>query len=86
LLLAEKGRVELHPQASDWISRALTQLPLKEASLTHEIALETRNVHLPHRDPVDIFLVATARVLGLTLATADRRLLAANGISTLANR
>lgn len=86
LLLAGKGRVELHPQASEWISRALTQLHLKEASLTHEIALETRNVRLPHRDPVDIFLVATARVLGLTLVTADRRLLAANGLSTLANR
>jgi PIN domain nuclease of toxin-antitoxin system len=39
-----------------------------------------------HRDPADRFLAATAQVLGLTLVTADERLLALKDIATLANR
>jgi len=30
----------------------------------------------PHRDPTDRFLIATARALGATLVTADRKILA----------
>ena len=86
LMLVEKGRVVLDLEASAWVSKALSMVPLKEAPLTHEVALETREVHLPHRDPVDRLLAATARVFGLTLVTADQRLIAAKGLSTLANR
>ena len=44
--------------------------------------------HLPSScfDPADRFLVATAEVLELTLATADERLLGLGDIKTLANR
>jgi PIN domain nuclease of toxin-antitoxin system len=41
---------------------------------------------LPHQDPADRFLAATAEVLGLTLVTADHRLLGLGTIATLANR
>jgi PIN domain nuclease of toxin-antitoxin system len=41
---------------------------------------------LPQRDPADRFLAATAKVLGLTLATADSKLLGLGDIATLANR
>ena len=41
---------------------------------------------LSHSDPADRFLVATAEVLGLTLVTADERLLGLGEIKTLANR
>ncbi len=37
-------------------------------------------------DPADRFLAATAQVLGLTLVTADERLLGLGEIATLANR
>jgi len=40
---------------------------------------------LPHRDPADRFLVATARVFGLTLVTADEQLLKARQSPVLAN-
>lgn len=86
LVLVEKGRVVLDLEASAWVSQALRMVPLKEAPLTHEVALETRKVHLAHRDPVDLLLAATARVFGLTLVTADKRLMAAKGLATLANR
>ncbi len=86
LILVEKGRVVLDLEASAWVSQALRMVPLKEAPLTHEVALEARQVHLAHRDPVDLLLAATARVFGLTLVTADKRLLAAKGLGTLPNR
>jgi PIN domain nuclease of toxin-antitoxin system len=59
---------------------------LHEAPLTFEIALATRDLALMHRDPADRFLAATAKVLGLTLVTADERLLGLGEIATLANR
>jgi len=39
---------------------------------------------LPHQDPVDRFLVASAIVYDLTLVTADRRLLRSRAVPTLA--
>ena len=43
------------------------------------------NLSLPHKDPADRFLIATAQVMQLTLVTADRELLGLGEISTLAN-
>jgi len=44
-----------------------------------------RGVALPRHDPADRFLVATARVLNLTLVTADERILKHPTIDLLAN-
>ncbi len=85
LVLCEKGRVILEPDPAEWVKRALESAPLLEAPLTHEIALETVRVRLPHRDPCDHFLTATARVLGLTLITADQRLIESRACPVLAN-
>ena len=41
---------------------------------------------LTHKDPADRFLAATAKVLGLVLATQDQDLLGLGDIQTLANR
>jgi PIN domain nuclease of toxin-antitoxin system len=41
---------------------------------------------LPHADPADRFLAATAKVLKLTLVTADKTLLGLGDIASLANR
>jgi PIN domain nuclease of toxin-antitoxin system len=41
---------------------------------------------LPHADPADRFLAATAKVFKLTLVTADQRLLGLGEIGSLANR
>jgi len=48
--------------------------------------LAAQQLLLPHPDPADRFLAATAQVLGLTLVTADERLLGLGEIKTLANR
>lgn len=84
LLLNSKGRIHLHDNARDWVIRATRHL--REAPLTHEIVVAAQELSLPHQDPADRFLAATAEVLGLTLVTADHRLLGLGTIATLANR
>lgn len=85
-LLCAKKRVTLNEEVGPWARKALAAAPIHEAPLTHEIALETTRLQLPHRDPADYFLAATARVLGLTLVTADERLIRARQFPVLANR
>jgi len=84
LLLNAKGRIRLHGDLAGWLARATAHL--REAPLTHEIVLAAQQLPLPHPDPADRFLAATAQVLGLTLVTADERLLGLGEIKTLANR
>lgn len=86
LILAEKGRVELDPDAVTWVRQVLQTIPFREAALPHEVAIQSRLIELPHQDPADRFLAATALVYNLTLVTADQRLLGAEAIPTLANR
>lgn len=86
LMLCEKRRVVVNEDTGKWIDKALSAVGLREAPLTHDVAVESRSIQLPHRDPADKFLVATAKVFDLTLVTADRNLIAAKGISVLANR
>jgi len=86
LHLVDKGRVVLDRAVETWVADTMRRVPFREASLTHEVALETRRVVLPHRDPADRFLAATAKVFGLILVTADKRLIAARKVRTLANR
>jgi PIN domain nuclease of toxin-antitoxin system len=84
LTLYAKGRIRLHGNLGEWVASATA--PLREAPLTHEIALAARELKLPHQDPADRFLAATAQVLDLTLVTADNELLGLGEIATLANR
>ena len=84
LLLVERGRIEVAEEPRDWITRVLAEVPLFEAPLTFEVAIASRAVVLPHEDPADRFLAATARLQRLTLVTADRRLLACPDLQTRA--
>ena len=85
-LLAEKKRIQLKPDPAGWIQRLLDTIPFREATLTHAVALMSRRIDLAHQDPADRFLAATAAVYGLTLVTADERLLHSDQFSTLAAR
>lgn len=86
LMLVEKGRVELDEDVEKWIARVIETAPPREAPLTTEVALASRQVRLSHGDPADAFLIATAKVFDLTLVTSDARLLKTEGVSILANR
>ena len=85
LLLAEKGRLTLTPSPEQWVRQALTQTPIKQAHLTHEVAISSRTLQLPHQDPADRFIAATAFVYHLTLITADQRIGSSRDIALLIN-
>ena len=86
LVLAERGRVRLDAEPRAWVAEALERSPLEEAALNHEVALRSREVSLPHQDPADRFLVATALTYELTLVTADETMIEAEACPILANR
>ena len=80
-VLVRKGRYRLDGEVDEWIETSMKAVPLRQAPITIEIA--RRVVEVPHKDPADAFLVATARTLDLTLVTADRKLLALEDLNTL---
>jgi|SRR5271165_6720471 len=86
ITLSRKGRIVNHPDIEILISQTLRALPLNEAPVTNEVAREVGRLRLPHRDPADHFLVATAKVFDLTLVTADEHLIKAPDIAVLPNR
>jgi PIN domain nuclease of toxin-antitoxin system len=83
LTLMQKGRIRVENPFA-WVERAAEQM--REAPLTREIVSVGLALPLPHADPADRFLAATAKVLKLTLVTADQRLLGLGDIASLANR
>jgi PIN domain nuclease of toxin-antitoxin system len=86
LTLARRGRLRLDPDAATWVRQALASAPLEEAPFTMDVALDTAAVVLPHGDPADRMLVATARVFDLTLVTADQGLIDAEQVAILSAR
>ena len=83
-LLAERGRIAVESDTpEDWLRRVLARVPLREAPLNHEVALRSRTVDVPHQDPADRFIAATALVYNLVLLTADDRLLASRQVRTM---
>lgn len=74
MILAEKQRIILMPSPEEWIKEALKRSPVKEALLSHAIAVRSRLIDLPHHDPADRFIAATAWEYNLTLITMDEKL------------
>jgi PIN domain nuclease of toxin-antitoxin system len=82
LILERKKKIQVPAHLQDWWLGAAKRFT--EAPLTREIVLVAHQLPLPP-DPADRFLAATAKVLGLTLVTADDRLLGLGDIATLGN-
>ncbi len=85
LVLAEKNRISVDREPRLWVRDALLAAPVNEAPITIEVAIASRTVGLPHQDPADRFIAASAIVHDLTLVTADKRLLACPDVRTVAN-
>lgn len=82
--LVERRRLELPHSLEEWVAFALAYPGVRLLELTPAIAIES--TRLPgefHRDPADQILVATARLHQAPIATADRRILAYDGVRTL---
>jgi len=83
LILAEKGRISLQPDPVTWVNLALKTLETREAQRNHSVAILSRQIALPHQDPADRFVVATAIYYGLKLATVDANLTGNSALQTL---
>ncbi|MFC1534120.1 type II toxin-antitoxin system VapC family toxin [Thermodesulfobacteriota bacterium] len=87
IILAEKGRLKLDDEPVTWMKNVLQSLPFRQATLNHEVAMKSRKIHLPHQDPADRFIVASAMVYDLTLVTSDKILIqSAKHVSILPNQ
>ncbi len=62
LTLAEKGRVELEPDAVTWIRQVLRTIPFREASLTHEVGSCDFHRRGTRRPPKEAEVTAVERV------------------------
>lgn len=83
-MLQSLGRIRLALPLREWLDRAVAPPLVRRHGISPAIAAEVAT--LPdsfHRDPADRILVATARVLGATLLTSDRRIADASLTPTL---
>lgn len=84
LLLAQKGRIELHPTALEWTRTTLQKADITMAELTHEIAMQSMELaNYSNKDPADRFLIATALINDLVLVTADESIRSYKRVPTL---
>lgn len=83
VLLLEKGRLGSSLSVTSWLAMAGEQLVWHHAPFTSDVAVEAAGLQLPHRDPSDRLLLATARWYGLTLVTADENLLACSRFASV---
>ena len=83
-MLQSLGRIRLHLPLREWLTRATSPPLVVRHGISPEVAAEVAG--LPetfHRDPADRIIVATARVLGATLLTSDRKIIDARLVPTL---
>jgi len=85
LVLVRKRRLRVVGDPENWLIDSQARAPLREAPITHAIAIESERLSLAHWDPADRFIAATSRLLEATLITSDQRLIEATDLTILAN-
>ncbi len=82
--LVRLRRIELTIPLRDWLEKAVAPPRVRRQGISPAIATEVAT--LPdwfHRDPADRVIVATARTLGATLLTQDRRIIESGLVPTV---
>ena len=72
----QKGKLKFSTSSREWIAEATRTAGVTIHPLTPDICVES--AELPgvfHGDPADQIIVATARLLGAPVVTADRKIL-----------
>lgn len=85
LALAAKRRFPALRDPLAWMNETLDRFPLRDAPLSRDVAFELAHFELSHKDPADKLLVATARVLGCELVTADARIVSSGTVAVVPN-
>jgi PIN domain nuclease of toxin-antitoxin system len=78
-----KGKLSLPTSPSAWLGRAMDVYGLHEVVISSTIALHAPLVRVPHGDPADRIILATAIQQDMTIVTADARLLACTEARTI---
>jgi PIN domain nuclease of toxin-antitoxin system len=82
-----KGFLIFGMPLEDWFRIALPVHRVKVIELSPGISIDsTRLPEWEHRDPGDQIVVATARVMGLTVLTSDRKILGYPHVKSMASR
>jgi PIN domain nuclease of toxin-antitoxin system len=82
--LATRGRIKLHLPLRDWLEAAVAPPLVRRVSISPAVASEVASLPSTfHRDPADRIIVASARNVGATLLTQDRRIIDAGVVATL---
>jgi PIN domain nuclease of toxin-antitoxin system len=81
--LVEYNRLILSCAVDEWLESALAYPGVQLLNLTVPILVESTKLIGFHRDPADQIIVATARVFGCPLLTADTKILNYPDVQTL---
>lgn len=73
-MLDRYGRITIKEPVVDWLKIASTREKIRVLPITPEIAAESAAVGLPHGDPADRLIVATALAHGAPLVTKDGKI------------
>ena len=81
--LVENNRLAMSIAVDEWLTAALAYPGVQLLNLTIPIVVESTKLTGFHRDPADQLIVATARIYGCPLLTADSKILAYPDVQTL---
>lgn len=82
-MLVDRGRLSMDRSVDAFVAQTEALPFLHVIDVDARIAVASVRIELPHRDPADRIIAATARLLDATLITADRKLLDQPGLRTL---
>ncbi|MEG4326288.1 type II toxin-antitoxin system VapC family toxin [Microcoleus sp. herbarium5] len=81
--LVEMGRLTFSVTVDEWLKQALAYPGVQLLELTIPFIVESTKLTGFHRDPAVQIIVATARICGCPLLTADAKILAYPDVQTL---
>lgn len=82
-MLVSKGRLDPGTDSAAFCRLALDARGVRVLGITPEIAMASTRIDLPHGDPADRLIAATAAVHGAELVTIDERLRDSQEVTTL---
>jgi len=81
--LVENDKLAMSIAVDEWLMAAFAYPGVQLLNLTIPIIVESTKLTGFHRDPADQLIVATAKIYGCPLLTADAKILAYPDVQTL---